>query len=166
MPCKRNSNHGEIRVLVPRYHPLEKDFIIQERYVRGRCPLDTFRLRLINLVGDIVKEKDVTVTKKTGAAQDEVKYKEKKLQYEEKIETVQKKLNAAERDVDRAQAEVDRLRYAPLIPEPSVLDEIDRVRRSIPMRAPPVKGQVHVTTEINLSPANHTIRRPRDGMGH
>jgi hypothetical protein len=44
-------------------------------------------------------------------------------------------------------AEVDRLRYAPTIPEPFVLEEFERVQRSTPMLPPPVKGQVHGTTE-------------------
>lgn len=92
----------------------------------------------------------MTVTKKTDAAQDEVKYKEEKLLYEQKIETVQKKLRAAERDVDRAQAEVDRLRYAPLLPEPSVMDEIDRVRRSIPTTAPKTKGRTLLTANFQI----------------
>jgi hypothetical protein len=63
-----------------------------------------------------------------------------KLVPEEEIKTIQKRLNAAEQDVDRVQAEVDRLRYAPLIPEPSVLEEIERVWREIPMALPLVKG--------------------------
>lgn len=114
-----------------------------------------------------MKEKDVTVTKKSDAAQDEVKYKEEKLALEEKIKTVQKKLDAAERDVDRAQAEVDRLRYAPLIPEPSVLEEIDKVRRSIPKTPPPVKGRIYAIGTMRASlPANHLLPRPRTALGY
>jgi len=89
--------------------------------------------------GQVVKEKEVTVTKKSDAAQDKVRYANKKQALEEKIKAVQKKLEAAERDVDRAQADVDRLRSIPVVIEPSVWEEIERVRRYIPMTPPPVK---------------------------
>jgi hypothetical protein len=63
-----------------------------------------------------------------------------KLVLEKEIKKIQKRLDAAEQDVDRAQAEVDRLRYTPLMPEPSVLEKIERVWREIPMALPLVKG--------------------------
>ena len=80
------------------------------------------------------------MTKKSDAAQDKVRYANKKRALEEKIKAVQKKLEAAERDVDRAQADVDRLRSIPVVIEPSVWEEIERLRRYIPMTPPPVKG--------------------------
>jgi hypothetical protein len=117
--------------------------------------------------GDIVKEKDVTVTKKSDAALDAVKYREEKLALEESIKVLQKKLYAAEQDVDRAQAEVDWLRRAPLILEPSVLEEIERVQRSIPMTPPPAKGQIHVSATRSVSHlANNLMSRTRTDLGH
>jgi hypothetical protein len=53
------------------------------------------------------------------------------------------RLDMAERNVERAQTEVDRLKWAPLVPEPSAWEEIERVRRLIPNTPPPRKGKIH-----------------------
>ncbi|MCJ1359906.1 MAG: hypothetical protein MMC33_009909 [Icmadophila ericetorum] len=70
--------------------------------------------------GEIIKEKEDTDTKKIGAEADEVK---------------------SERNVERAQVEVDRLRYDPIMPELSVWEEIELVRRLIPTNIEPPKKE-------------------------
>ena len=94
-------------------------------------------------LGEIIKEKEDTNTKRTGEEAAEVKYDQEKKALEAKIRSMQKKLEMAERNVERVQMEVDRLRYDPILPEPSLLDEIERVRRLIPNTPPPERGEAH-----------------------
>ncbi|SPJ91048.1 uncharacterized protein FTOL_13450 [Fusarium torulosum] len=82
--------------------------------------------------GEIVKEKEVTIHRRAGAAEDQKKYEDEKEVIKQKINEVMKKLEAAENAVDRAQGEVEWLRYAPVVPEISVLEEIQTIQRAIP----------------------------------
>ncbi|MCJ1401423.1 hypothetical protein MMC11_004636 [Xylographa trunciseda] len=95
--------------------------------------------------GDIIKEKEDTDTKKTGAEADEVKFHEEKKKLEAGIELMQGKLQSAERNVERSQVEVDRLRYDPILPEPSVWEDIERVRRLVPSTGPQMKERGMMT---------------------
>ena len=56
---------------------------------------------------------------------------------------MKKRLDMAERNVERAQTELDRLKWAPLAPEPSAYEEIERARRIVPNTRPPRKGKIH-----------------------
>ena len=95
-------------------------------------------------LGEIIKEKEDTDTNKIGAEADEVKCCQKKKALEAQIELMHRKLQTAERNVERAQVEVDRLRYDPIMPELSVWEEIELVRRLIPTNIePPKKGEAH-----------------------
>jgi hypothetical protein len=89
----------------------------------------------------VIKEKDVTATKKADAQQDANKYRGEKKMHQDQISLLRKKLESAERDVDRAQNEVDWLRDQPVVLEPSALAEIERVGRMIPYTSLPEKGQ-------------------------
>lgn len=63
---------------------------------------------------------------------------------------MQKRVDMAERNVGRAEYEVDRLRDAPIKPEPSVWEEIERVRRLVPNSPPPKRGKIHSLKSIKL----------------
>jgi hypothetical protein len=90
---------------------------------------------------EIVKEKEATLTKKAGAAQDQQKYKVEEAALKAKFLNIEKQLRAAKLDVDRAQIEVDRLHFEPIIPEPSALEEIARVQKLVPNTPPPQEGE-------------------------
>ena len=94
-------------------------------------------------LGEIIKEKEDTNTKRTGEEAAEVKYAQEKKALEAKIRSMQKKVEMAERNVERVQVEVDRLRYDPIMPEPSVWEEIERVWRLIPNTPPPKIREAH-----------------------
>lgn len=64
---------------------------------------------------------------------------------------VQEKLDRAKRDVDRSQTEVDRLQHEPIVSEPSALEEMAKVRETIRLTPPPVKGLYQIITIINES---------------
>lgn len=90
---------------------------------------------------ETVKEKEVTLTKKAGAAEDKEKYRAEKEAINAKIFNIKKQLRSAEEDINRAQVEVDRLRLEPIMPEPSALEEIARVQRLVPNTPPAQKSK-------------------------
>jgi hypothetical protein len=100
------------------------------------------RLTVGQITGEIIKERDKTKVLQTGAKQDEQKYEAEKKSLEFKIQTVQKQIEAAERDTDRARAELDRLQSQPVAIEPSVWEDIERVRRAVPDMGPQAKGEI------------------------
>lgn len=92
----------------------------------------------------------MTVNKRAGAVQDEKKYEDQKQIITEEIKEVLKKLKSAENAVDRAAGEVEWLRYAPVVPEPSVFEDIEKVRRVIPQTTAPIRGKVLLSHSLRL----------------
>jgi chromosome segregation ATPase len=92
-------------------------------------------------LGEIIKTREHTDILRSDATNKEQMQKEKKEAIQLKIQSVQAKLRNAERDVERAQAECDRLRSASVTLEPSVLEEIEMMKRAVPVTAPPTKSK-------------------------
>ncbi len=94
--------------------------------------------------GDIIKEKETTSLKQQEEKEKESKFDKKRQALEEGISRLKQTLGEMQRRVDKKEDEVQWLRYAPLQPEPSIMEEIELVRRMIPQTEAPTIGKIHI----------------------
>ncbi|KAG7287629.1 hypothetical protein NEMBOFW57_007142 [Staphylotrichum longicolle] len=94
--------------------------------------------------GDIVKEKETTNLKQKEEESKEQRFDKKKQALKERISLLKTTLDEIQRRVDKKEDEVQWLRHAPVQPEPSILEDIELVRRMIPqVEAPTInRGRV------------------------
>ncbi|KAK4207742.1 hypothetical protein QBC37DRAFT_298078 [Rhypophila decipiens] len=88
--------------------------------------------------GQVVNEKKATSLQQKEELRKEQEYTDRKQSLKETIKSLREKDTAAQHRVDRKEQEVHYLRFAPVQPEPSVLEEIEMVRRMIPQTEAPM----------------------------
>ena len=94
--------------------------------------------------GDIIKEKETTSLKQQEEKEKEDRFDKSRQALEEGIGRLKQTLDELQRRVDKKEDEVHCLRFAPLQPEPSILENIERVRRMIPQVEAPTMGKIHI----------------------
>ncbi|KAM7198901.1 hypothetical protein V8F20_005968 [Naviculisporaceae sp. PSN 640] len=88
--------------------------------------------------GQVVNEKKATSVQQQEEQQKEKEYTENKQSIKERIKALREKVTIAQGRVDRKEEEVHYLRFAPVEPEQSVLEQIEMVRRMIPQTEAPM----------------------------
>lgn len=112
--------------------------------------------------GDIVKEKETTNLKQKEEESKEQRFDKKKQALKERISLLKTTLDEIQRRVDKKEDEVQWLRHAPVQPEPSILEDIELVRRMIPQVEAPTISKIQTPRRAPLGlPLTLTTHRSR-----
>lgn len=94
--------------------------------------------------GDIVKEKETTSLKQEEEKNKGDAFDKKQQALEERIQLLKEALDDIQHRVEKKEDEVQWLRHAPAQPEPSILEDIELVRRVIPQAKAPTISKIHM----------------------